>query len=92
VDYSGAAFGSPQTPTTQPFGYNGRNELTSSTRDTMSWTYTYDPIGNRTEDVTNTTGTARTTQYEVSPLNQYLVQSRPLEGLPKRHIGHRISS
>ncbi|MCG8509459.1 MAG: hypothetical protein MI741_09545, partial [Rhodospirillales bacterium] len=67
VAYSGVAFGSSVS---QDFGYNDRNELTSSTRAGSSWTYDYDNIGNRTSCTVNA-GTPLTTTYTTSELNQY---------------------
>ena len=74
VDYTGVAFGSPTPPIGQPFGYNDRNELTSSSRGAASWGYLYDPIGNRQ---TYTTEGPVTTTYTSNELNQYERWDRP---------------
>ncbi|MEW6198699.1 MAG: RHS repeat-associated core domain-containing protein [Planctomycetota bacterium] len=66
--YSGVAFGSPTPPIAQPFGYNDRNELISSSRGVASWGYAYDPIGNRR---TYTTAGPVTATHTSNVLNQY---------------------
>jgi RHS repeat-associated protein len=76
VTYSGAAFNVPPDPNiVQTIGYNGRNELTSSTRSndlTLARGYEYDPIGNR---VSATDGDPNNpdagTAYYANSLNQY---------------------
>ena len=50
------------------FGYNVRNEVVSATLGTNEYTYSYDPIGNRTSFTLND----YITQYESNPLNQYI--------------------
>ena len=79
VDYTGVAFGSPTPPIGQPFGYNDRNELISSSRGGTSWTYDYDPIGNRkTYDKTG----QPTTTYTRNALNQYTLTRVPTTPIP----------
>ena len=63
-------------PDTYAFGYNGQNELTSSTAitdTTYDYGYTYDPIGNR---LTSTKETDHTT-YGPNNLNQYDTITQP---------------
>lgn len=70
VALSGAAFSAGYA---LGHGYNDRNELTSATRDASeppTWTYTYDPIGNRT--AATATDTEAETSYTANTLNQYL--------------------
>ncbi len=67
---SGAAFSAGYTLS---YGYNARNELTSASRGgspAWSWSYAYDPIGNRTSSVTNL-GAAENAAYTGNGLNQY---------------------
>lgn len=67
---SGAAFSAGYT---LGYGYNDRNELTSATRDSAdppTWTYGYDPIGNRT--AATAADTEAETTYTANALNQYL--------------------
>lgn len=71
ADYTGVAFGSQVG---QPFGYNDRNELISSSRGAASWGYLYDPIGNRK---TYATAGPVTTTYTSNALNQYERWDRP---------------
>ena len=66
--YSGAAF---SAPTPQPFGYNDRNELTSSSRSGTSWTYQYDPIGNRVMSRVADDPNDPNATYLTNSLNQY---------------------
>ncbi|MBO7298366.1 MAG: RHS repeat protein, partial [Kiritimatiellae bacterium] len=50
------------------FGYNVRNEVVSATLGTNEYTYSYDPIGNRTTSTQN----AEAKSYISNPLNQYI--------------------
>ncbi len=72
VTYDGRAFGDPNSPIAQSFGYNDRNELTGSTWDAdpnnLVWSYAYDPIGNR-ETSQNPDHPALA--YVANELNQY---------------------
>jgi RHS repeat-associated protein len=54
--------------TTNHFGYNGRSELTAALMHTNSYSYGYDPIGNRTESEDPRNGQL---QYVANLLNQY---------------------
>jgi hypothetical protein len=72
IAYTGLAFYNP--PLTQTLTYNDRNELTESTRSDSSLlrrTYTYDPIGNRTESRDRTAPSELVTAYQRNELNQY---------------------
>jgi len=65
VDF-GLAFG-VSDPMTNIFGYNARSELTSALISTGTYTYAYDPIGNRTAATNN----GEAWQYQANALNQY---------------------
>jgi hypothetical protein len=81
VDYSGTAFNSPNPPIGQSLEYNDRNELTRGERTNMSWSYEYDPIGNRTDSrhrvVFGSGELGILTTYQANALNQYPVLLTP---------------
>lgn len=56
------------------FGYNVRDEVVSATLGTNEYTYSYDPIGNRTASTQN----AEAKLYISNPLNQYIAGGIPL--------------
>jgi hypothetical protein len=66
------AFGQPASPITQPFGYNDRSELTSSSRSGTSWAYLYDNIGNRTWSRMWDEPSDPNQTYTANALDQYL--------------------
>jgi len=80
VEYSGVAFGSPTPSIMQSFGYDDRNELIISSRGTRSWTYAYDPIGNRTTYIDDPCTPVETT-YVINELNQIREAESALPGV-----------
>ena len=85
---SGVAF-SASTP--NRFGYNSRNELTGMVRDpntpsARTWSYAYDPIGNRTSaSYTEPGSSAKSWTYESNTLNQYPKITAAAGGNPAKH-------
>mgnify|MGYP006308014155 CR=1 FL=1 len=52
---------------TNAFGYNLRNELTSALMQTNDYSYAYDPMGNRTNLIKNTTNRTWYTANDLNP-------------------------
>ena len=70
------------------FGYNVRNEVVSATLGTNEYTYSYDPIGNRTASTQN----ADSKLYISNPLNQYIAGGIPLLLIGLNHAQEKQSS